>query len=1804
MIFLFLIFTLSPNSYLDSLFLSNLYKNFESETLKNFDTLEVKFIYRKGNLVRIEKNVIKEDNEIENKIFDITKNNLSSNLEQSTLRRGTGLIPEITIPVPVELPFGLTEETKIKISGFQDLSMGIQRYDFSAQSSTTPQGSSSPGIVLEQHLKVNTEGIIGGKIHILLDHDSQRESQDLNTIKIRYEGDEDEIIKYLEGGNKIGQTGGGFFGLAGKFQLGPLDLEGIVSREMGNKKEITLSKGGVIIDTIKIEDKDYEKNKFFYLPLSPGDKIDSIYLFYNDNIESNDTNIINPYKGRIFLYEKPDSLSDKIYTFQLLKLDSTFSFAFFSNVIQLKLSNLSQDFILAVVYKTKNKGWIGKVNPKNPFDTTNRFMLLREFGLNDSSDPTWNYMLKNIYYIGKIDPDSGSIRIVKEATPRNIETEKGKTYLQILGLDLNGDGILDRYINYGGVSEFQPYQMGYLFIPQPEPFASDLLEEKDVIIYRTTSESAIQNRNVKYLIIAVTKRRPTTINLGLTGIVQNSEEVYFGGERWVRGKDYLIDYDTGIMTILNEEYKIDFSRELKIKFNERALIQTKKRTFINLKGNYYITENSNFTFGIDYRGESTAEQKIRFGEEPKNVLLFNSNLNLEKELPFNLFSFVPWLKTSKDQKLKLITKFNQSFPNPNTRGFAYLDDMESSTLEIFANLNHASWIFGSLPPYLKDTLFNSYLRTPADYHEKNIIFFETNKFLNKDIYPNIPGRQGNTSANVMEVILRPGAKGEKGFASLNQLISSEGVDITPYEYLEVIVKGDKGMIGIDIGTEVVEDACFRDAQGNLIGLGILNSEDGANGGSYNGRFEVVEDVGLDMIPDGEPGDAGNDNYEYRNIEKINGTEGNGRLDTEDIDGNGFNLDIEDCYTYIIDLSTGYYQNNNGFKFYKIPLRDYVVKYGNPDPLRIRKIRIFFTDIPKTDTIYIAKITITGNKYLSEGVFNSGEPVQDPTKKFTITTYSNQQDAHIYKPPPGVVIEVTQEGESEERTLVLRFENFEKGDYGIATRKLYKAQDYWQYRKISFYLKSYPDTLSPKPTFFIKFTTVDTSNYYKYVIKDVPSHWTKYEIDIEKFTQLKVKRGDKHTDKLYTTSGFSGYYVKGHPNFKKIDRFIIGVKNENDKKASGEIWYNELILLSPDSRGAHSIENYVNFDMGEIGNININYKKSSAGFAGLDLQRETFSTEDIGVGTRINLDKIMNISFLKLPFNYSIKSGEQLPIYLTGSDIRLSREQAEREKTKSFSNGFNLSVSRNVASKSQEKKLIDRILYYTIDPFNYNISHQYSRNLTPVNKGYSKNFQQALNYSLMIPFQGIRILGQKINPLPRNIQASLSHSRVKNKNLVLNPIDSIWVQTNAYKREGGNTSYAISGISPLNPLSVDFGGRIDYDLGLRKVTGRFYGKDIKRSSNYSLRYSPTPPLFIKKFIPNLNFNYNSTFNDDHDPINQKDSLNPLRTVNNNVNYTIQGSFNTFEVISGIVRLGNKEAMKDINKFRMLLQNINISFTRNLTSRYFDLTRPPSFLYEIGKTMNPQVDYEENINNSINDSRNLNLSTGTRVFDINVNLSYGERKNFAYTPYQNTRTITRGQNFPNINIQADLLNKKIKFLDPLLSSLSFRTSYNLDRSKNEGTNIISEQRSKSFAPLFSLQGRARNGIGFGITYNKNEQITLSNSGGFITERKVISNGLNLSSDFSISKSVSKKLFGVLRVKSEVNVNLTFSRQGSKTIIRDVEQNNSTTTNLNGTLNFKFTEDITGNFGILYNSNKDNISGYTNKRYEINFGVRINF
>jgi hypothetical protein len=195
-----------------------------------------------------------------------------------------------------------------------------------------------------------------------------------------------------------------------------------------------------------------------------------------------------------------------------------------------------------------------------------------------------------------------------------------------------------------------------------------------------------------------------------------------------------------------------------------------------------------------------------------------------------------------------------------------------------------------------------------------------------------------------------------------------------FQYLELTIKGDVGIIHFDIG-EISED---------IIPNGILDSEDIPNNGIRNGILDPGEDTGLDRVTGTDdywdinrngvkdPGEPfSEDDYEkyepgsfgYPNV---NGTEGNGKLDTEDLNDNG-TLDLLDNYReYTIHLdksssdtskltATLPTDKSKGWYCYVISLDQPDSIIGNPNPVKPEFCRIWFEGLQRSTDIIIAAI---------------------------------------------------------------------------------------------------------------------------------------------------------------------------------------------------------------------------------------------------------------------------------------------------------------------------------------------------------------------------------------------------------------------------------------------------------------------------------------------------------------------------------------------------------------------------------------------------------------------------------------------------------------------------------------------------------------------------------------------------------------------------------------------------------------------------------------------------------------------------------
>ena len=90
-------------------------------------------------------------------------------------------------------------------------------------------------------------------------------------IKLKYEGDEDEIIKNIEVGNvtfplssSLISGSSSLFGVKTDLQFGKLFLSGVFSRQQGEMSSITVQ-GGAQTEDFEIQSDEYDNNKHFFL---------------------------------------------------------------------------------------------------------------------------------------------------------------------------------------------------------------------------------------------------------------------------------------------------------------------------------------------------------------------------------------------------------------------------------------------------------------------------------------------------------------------------------------------------------------------------------------------------------------------------------------------------------------------------------------------------------------------------------------------------------------------------------------------------------------------------------------------------------------------------------------------------------------------------------------------------------------------------------------------------------------------------------------------------------------------------------------------------------------------------------------------------------------------------------------------------------------------------------------------------------------------------------------------------------------------------------------------------------------------------------------------------------------------------------------------------------------------------------------------------------------------------------------------------------------------------------------------------
>ncbi|MGQ9708622.1 MAG: hypothetical protein ACUVUR_07110, partial [bacterium] len=467
----------------------------------------------------------------------------------------TGLIPDIAL---LKLPI-LGEGSKIDISGRDRITLGGSQTVLKGVTQTWGGQSLFPELKMEQQLAVNVNGTIGDRTRITIDHDSEREEQE-NKIRLQYTGTEDEVVRSVElGDTRLNIPGTfytgdlpahhGMFGISAQGKVAGADVYCIASRE-GSQSQTQSFTGRRRVTVDTIWDTDFIQRRFYRLPgVDSAERVVGLRVYVDDKNSGNNQATIKAI-ATVFP-DQPDSVVNDSSWWSYDRAGGAFDIKAPGvdyllqpgNILEF-ITPLERNHVVGLVIFKENDT-IGGQNLRDSL-----ILCLLKPEVPDSLSRTWQLHLRNCYQLRQGDVKLDTVRIFRynpQGQHYDYETETsspyfGRTFLQLLGLDANGDGRVE-------YPEFES-KAGLIRFPSPRPFISPYLSVKDSVIYSVDPDFLPANAGRRYFLVVSYYTVTETYYLGQTDIIKGSERVIVNGQQKVSGSDYSVDYTSGIITFL------------------------------------------------------------------------------------------------------------------------------------------------------------------------------------------------------------------------------------------------------------------------------------------------------------------------------------------------------------------------------------------------------------------------------------------------------------------------------------------------------------------------------------------------------------------------------------------------------------------------------------------------------------------------------------------------------------------------------------------------------------------------------------------------------------------------------------------------------------------------------------------------------------------------------------------------------------------------------------------------------------------------------------------------------------------------------------------------------------------------------------------------------------------------------------------------------------------------------------------------------------------------------------------------------
>ncbi len=598
---------------------------------------------------------------------------------------------------------------------------------------------------IDPQFNVRTGGVVGERIHVNVDYDTQREFDASNNIQVYYQGLEDEILSRVEVGNVTFATPrsrfitGGIpannFGVSAAAQIGALQFGGLFAQQKGNVvKAKVFSVGSETVQPVDriMNDRDFEPGRFFFVRnprAMPGYPALDILNFSTAGLPD------SLRVAQVRIYRHRSTIGQAVTASNLTGIQAVARRAdsqqrvgpiawealtqgrdYYldpSGMWFALVSRLDQEDYLAVSYITARGDTVGTFPAAAVAGRVDTLELITA-PRTGPDQPTFFYEMRNVYRVGSGDDitrTSVGVRLLVGGSER--PASGGSTFLSLLGLAQSTDATtFDQYNRLfprtRDPGSGAPLKDLFVVLPNLTPFAdsahlqpqfrTDSLYRTPTYLLLTQGPSPLWQVALRY----DAKGGDTRGSLSLGGyqIRSGSERVTVGGggRQLVRNVDYTIDYNLGQLTFLNPDSLFPSATQVSVQFEENQAFGVAPTSIYGLTAKYDLGDHGTINGLALYQAQRTTFTRPPLGFEPASNLVagVTGDFHFEPNGISRLLNHVPWIHTEAPSQLSLNAEIATSRPSPNQLGVAYVETFESEA-GIPITLGENQWEYGSRP---------------------------------------------------------------------------------------------------------------------------------------------------------------------------------------------------------------------------------------------------------------------------------------------------------------------------------------------------------------------------------------------------------------------------------------------------------------------------------------------------------------------------------------------------------------------------------------------------------------------------------------------------------------------------------------------------------------------------------------------------------------------------------------------------------------------------------------------------------------------------------------------------------------------------------------------------------------------------------------------------------------------------------------------------------------------------------------------------------------------------------------------------